>query len=70
MWYSLPFNGRLRAFPEIRQEQTLTSLTYTCKAPDLPHIPGALPETRLFTSFLVLLQNKWSYSLKEHCAST
>lgn len=36
VWYSLPFNGRLRAFREIRQEQTLTSLTYTCKAPDLP----------------------------------
>ncbi len=36
VWYSLPFNGRLPAFTEIRQRQTLTSLAYTCRAPDLP----------------------------------
>lgn len=36
IWYSLPFNGRLQPFTSIKQSQTLTSLTYTCRGPDLP----------------------------------
>ncbi len=36
LWYSLPFNGRIPGFSVIKQTQTLTSLTYVCRAPDLP----------------------------------
>ena len=36
VWYSLPFNGRLPAFSQIKQRQTLTSLSYVCRGPDLP----------------------------------
>ena len=36
VWYSLPFNGRIPAFTQIKQRQTLTSLSYTCRGPDLP----------------------------------
>jgi len=36
VWYSLPFNGRIAPFTQIKQEQTLTSLSYTCRGPDLP----------------------------------
>lgn len=35
-WRGLPFSARLPAFTHIKQQQTLTSLTYTCRAPDLP----------------------------------
>jgi hypothetical protein len=35
-WYGLPFSGRVPAFTSIRQTQTLTSLSYVCRAADLP----------------------------------
>ncbi len=36
IWYSLPFNGRITPFAQIKQEQSLTTLTYTCRGADLP----------------------------------
>jgi len=35
--YALPFTEDLPAFPSIRQSLTPTTLTYVCRAPDLPY---------------------------------
>ncbi len=35
-YFALPFTDLMPAFPNIRQDQTLTTLTYNCQAPGLP----------------------------------
>ncbi len=61
-WASLPFNGRLPAFTQIRQEQTLTSLRYTCRAPEIPlevtysfHAPFYPEDVKLSVAPYILL---------------